>query len=70
MDDSDKKGLLKKARTQSRARNETFNEGEVGRVLGLVGDAEDRVGSLRTLDSVLSSGKGSAQAEKLTEKNS
>ena len=67
MDAADTQGLLKKARIQSRALNDTFQRGEIGKVLGLVGDAEDRVSDLRTLEAILSPGGGiGAQGDRLT----
>ena len=67
MDKSDTKGLMKKARFQSSSVHETFNNGEVGRILGLVGDAEQKIGPLRTLDSVLATGGEGSQSERLTQ---
>jgi hypothetical protein len=67
MDAADTDGLMKKARVQSKALNDTFQRGEVGKILGLVGDAEEKLGPLRTLESVLATGAEGSQSERLTQ---
>ena len=63
MDNNDPQGLLVRARTESRALNETFRQGEVGKLLGLVGDAEDAVKPLNTLDDIFAPTAAGNQAQ-------
>jgi len=67
IDSNDPEGLLLGARTESRALNETFRKGEVGKLLGLVGEAEDAVSPMNTLDAVFAPSAAGNQSQNVND---